>query len=61
MTKQITEMSLWEYIIFIGKTLISFILMLFKKPIKAMKNSKHLFALGHVVIILALLIPSRRI
>ena len=54
-----SEMNVEQYIIFIAKSLISFFSMLFQNPIKAINTPEHLFALGHVVVIFGLLIPTR--
>ena len=47
-----------EYIYFIAQSLISFITLLFQNPIESIKIPKHLFAIGHIVLIIGLLIPS---
>lgn len=54
----ISKMSILEYITFIAKSLISFITMIFSKPLQSIKTPEHLFALGHLIIIFAILIPS---
>ena len=54
----ITEMNLKDYLYFIAKSLISFIMMLFKKPIQAIKKPEHLFAFGHIILLFGLLSPS---
>lgn len=53
------NMNMLDYISYIAKSLINFITMLFAQPIKSIQIPEHLFALGHVVILFALLIPSR--
>jgi hypothetical protein len=51
--------SIQEYLSFIANTLILFIHMLFYNPKMAIKKPEHLFALGHVILLIGLLIPSR--
>ena len=53
-----SDLSTKGYIKSIAKWLISFITMIFKNPKKALKIPEHVFALGHAVLLLGLLIPS---
>lgn len=52
------KMNIKDYLSFIAKSLVNFIMMLFAKPIEAIQTPEHLFALGHVVVLFALLVPS---
>lgn len=52
--------SITDYLIFIATTLGQFINMLFYDPKMALKKPKHIFAIGHVILLLGLLIPSGR-
>ncbi len=54
----ILNMNIQDYISFIAKSLINFIMMLFAKPLESIQTPEHLFALGQIIILFALLIPS---
>jgi hypothetical protein len=51
--------SLNDYLSFIAKTLIQFISMLFYDPKMALKKPEHIYIIGHIVLLVGLLIPSR--
>ena len=54
----IADMSILQYITLIAQSLINFITMLFMNPKKSIKTPEHLFALGHVILLIGLLVPS---
>lgn len=54
----LSKMTIIEYITYIAKSLINLITMIFKTPYKAIREPEHLFALGHVIVLLGLLMPS---
>jgi len=54
----ISKMTIFEYLMFIAKSLISFIMTIFHEPMSSISNPEHLFALGHVIVLIGLLAPT---
>lgn len=54
----VSKMNILEYVHFIAKSLIQLLTQIFTQPVKAVKNPQHLFAIGHIILIIGILMPS---
>ena len=54
----ISKMTIFDYLMFLAKSLISFIMSIFREPMASVSKPEHLFALGHVIVLIGLLAPT---